>query len=113
MSRKAVLAIAAACSLAVAFPLRGTAKDNDKENNHTAAVQDAEVQFGQAQPQPAAPTPAAVTHFLDPDDVTINKGGTVTFNVNGGGHGVAIYPVAKSTTREDIAEDLCQGGAND
>ncbi|HEY3160389.1 MAG TPA: hypothetical protein VGJ78_15595 [Vicinamibacterales bacterium] len=66
---------------------------------------DAVVQFAQAQPQAGGPT----THFLDPDDVTIAKGGTVTFVVNGAMHGVAIYPVAKKTTRANIAEDLCQG----
>ena len=33
----------------------------------------------------------------------------MTFIVNGGGHGVAIYPVANKTTRADIAADLCQG----
>ena len=34
----------------------------------------------------------------------------MTFVVNGGGHGIAIYPVSKNTTREDISADLCQGG---
>jgi plastocyanin len=106
MNRKAILALAAACSLAVAFPLTGTAKDKDKDNDHANAVQDAVVEFGQ--PQPQGPI-AAGTHFLAPDDVTINKGGTVTFVVNGGGHGVAIYPVAKKTTRDDIWPDLCNG----
>src|SRR5262245_23619601 len=106
MSRRAIFALTVLWTVAVAFPLRGTAKDS----NHDAAVQDAVVQFGHGQPQP---TPAAVTHLLDPDDVTINKGGTVTFVVNGGGHGVAIYPVAKKTTREDIAADLCQGGTTE
>jgi plastocyanin len=105
MSRKAILAIAAACSLAVAFPLRGTAKDNDNKN--VVAEHDAVVQFAQAQPQAGGPT----THFLDPEDVTVVEGGTVTFLVNGGGHGVAIYRVAKKTTRADIAADLCQGPA--
>ena len=37
----------------------------------------------------------------------------MTFVINAGGHGVAIYPVAKDTTRADIAEDLCQGGTNE
>jgi hypothetical protein len=61
-------------------------------------------------PAPAAGSLAGtLTHFLNPDDVTIRKGGTVTFVVNNGGHGIAIYPVNKKTTREDIAEDLCQG----
>lgn len=104
--KQVILASAAACTLAVALPLRVAAQGSD----HDAAVQDAVVEFGQGQPQP---TPAVVTHLLDPDDVTINKGGTVTFVVNGGGHGVAIYPVAKKTTRADIAEDLCQGGTTE
>jgi plastocyanin len=113
MNRKAILALAAACSLAVAFPLTGNAKDKDRDkdkDDNVVVQQDAVVQFGAGQPQQA---PAPVTHLLDPDDVNITKGGTVTFVVNGGGHGVAIYPVAKNTTRTDIAEDLCQGGANE
>jgi plastocyanin len=108
MNRRVILAIAAACSLAVAFPLRGTAKDKDKDDVDANVVvqHDAVVQFGQGQPQGS---PAAVTHFLDPDDVTVDEGGTVTFVVNGGGHGVALYRVDKKTTRADIAADLCQG----
>lgn len=71
-------------------------------------VQDAVVQFGHpVHPQPPAPD----HHILDPNDVTIFKGGTVTFTMNGTGHGIAIYPVSKNTTRAHIAEDLCQGGA--
>jgi hypothetical protein len=108
MSRKAILALAAACALAVAFPLTGNAKDKDKDkdNDDNVVVQhDAVVEFGQGQPQPGG----ATTHFLDPDDVTVDERGTVTFVVNGGGHGVAIYKVAKKTTRAEIAADLCQG----
>jgi len=76
------------------------------------------VHFAMPQPQPAGAgtpgTPAnSSTHFLLPDDVTVRKGGAVTFVVNGGGHAIAIHPVSKQTTREDIAEDLCQGGTND
>src|SRR5262245_7573054 len=71
---------------------------------------DATVQFGQHQPQTPDPVVGtAVTNFLFPDDVTIAKGGTVTFVVNGGGHGIAIHEVDKKTTRADIAEDLCDG----
>jgi plastocyanin len=70
------------------------------------AVQDAIVDFGAPHPQPPSPG----LHVLSPEDVTILKGGTVTFVMNGTGHGIAIYPVSKNTTREDIAEDLCQGG---
>jgi hypothetical protein len=100
------LLVGAVLTLAVAFPTTGRTDDNDKK----AALQDAVVHFGQRQPQGA---PAAVTHFLMPDDVTIRKGGTVTFVVNGGGHGIAIHPVDEDTTREDIAEDLCQGGTDE
>jgi hypothetical protein len=71
------------------------------------AAQHAVVNFGYpVHPQPPAPD----NHILDPNDVTIVKGGTVTFTMNGPGHGVAIYPVSKNTTRTHIAEDLCQGG---
>ena len=44
----------------------------------------------------------AANQVLVPDETTIRKGGTVTFVVNGGGHGIAIYPVSKNTTRDDI-----------
>jgi plastocyanin len=42
-----------------------------------------------------------------PNEVTINKGGTVTFRVNGGGHGILIYEVSKNTIRDDITDQLC------
>ena len=86
------------------------AKDGDKGNNKAAAVMDAVVDFGQPQPQG---TPAAATHFLQPvggqpdGTTTIFRGGTVTFRVNGGGHGVGVYPVTRDTTREDILAALC------
>ena len=84
-------------------------------SSRTAAIQDltdkpaqtdAVVDFGHVHPQPASPG----HHVLVPDDVTVFKGGTVTFVMNGTGHGIAIYPVSKNTTRAHIAEDLCQGG---
>src|SRR5262245_18860033 len=103
MKRVSIVASIVTCAVAIAFPLSGRASNDN--NGNVVAQHDAVVQFGQSQPQPGG-TP---THFLDPDDVTIVEGGTVTFVVNGGGHGVAIYPVAKKTTRQDIAEDLCQG----
>jgi hypothetical protein len=73
-------------------------------------VTDATIDFGAPQPQPGAPG-SPLNHVVVPNEVAIEKGGTVTFNVNGGGHGIAIYPVAKRTTRADIEEDLCQGGS--
>jgi plastocyanin len=72
------------------------------------AVDDAVVQFGPQHPQPAAP----LQHRLVPDEVTIHKGGTVLFVMNGGGHRVAIYEVSNHTTRADIEADLCQGGVS-
>jgi plastocyanin len=74
----------------------------------TAAAQipvDAVVHFG-----PPHPQPLPGNHVLVPDEVTIRKGGTVTFQVNGGGHGVAIYPVSTKTMRTDIEADLCANG---
>jgi len=112
MKRRLVTAVALVILGASVRGAAAPAKDDDqKEKLQAAAVQDATVNFGQAQKQTPDPAPvgAVVTHFLDPDDVTIHKGGSVTFVVNGGGHGIAIHPVSKKTTREDVAEDLCDG----
>ena len=49
----------------------------------------------------------AVNQVVLPDEVTIHKDGTVTFVVNGPGHGIGIYPVSKETTRDDITAQLC------
>jgi hypothetical protein len=104
-SRRSRILLGTALALTLAIPTIGRADDKDKKVSQNWLVY-----FGQPQPQD---TPAAVTHFLLPDDITIQKGDRVTFVVNGGGHGIAIHRVSKKTTREDIAEDLCQGGAND
>ena len=71
------------------------------------AVPDAVVNFGAPHPQPPGPASNAMV----PDEVTINKGEIVLFVVNGAAHRVSIYPVSNHTTRADIEEDLCQGGA--
>ena len=107
-SRWSRILFGTALAITLAIPMIGKADDNDKK-----AAANVVVHFGQRQPQTPAPAPvgAAVTHFLFPDDVTVRKGGTVTFVVNGGGHGIAIHAVSKKTTREDIAADLCQGPA--
>src|SRR5262249_13869164 len=97
-SRSKVVALVT-LALTMVFPMWGTHAQRGE------LVQDAVVQFGEPQPQ----NPNAI-HVLVPDDVTIRRGGTVTFVVNGAGHGIAIYPVSKKTTRADIDEDLCQGG---
>jgi len=105
---RAILFGALALAATLTVPAIGSSDDKDKDNK---APMEAVVQFAHlVSPAPAAGSLAGtLTHFLDPDDVTIGKGGIVTFVVNNGGHGIAIYPVDKKTTREDIAEDLCQG----
>jgi hypothetical protein len=72
--------------------------------------------------QLAAPQPAGVPtiggpldpcayriHVLTPDEVSVQKGGEVSFQIHGGGHGFAIYEVSKGTTRKDIGPQLCDG----
>jgi len=106
----AVTVLVVAASLATAVRAKD-GKDGDKDkDNKAAAVMDAVVDFGAPHPQP---TPAAASHFLQPvggqpdGDTTIFRGGTVTFRVNGGGHGVSVYRVTRETTRENILETLC------
>ena len=48
-------------------------------------------------------------HHLEPEEVTILKGGEVTFQVHGGGHAMAIYEVSKDTTRDEVGQYLCPG----
>jgi len=105
--RGMIIGGAIALAMAVAVPMVGRAhdKDKDKDKGDVVAVQDATVQFAQPQPQVGG----APTHFLLPDEVTIKKGGTVTFIPNGAAHGIAIHEVDKKTTREDIAAGLCDG----
>ena len=59
----------------------------------------------------AAPTdPCAYKlHHLTPEEVTILKGGQVTFQIHGGGHAFAIYEVSKDTTRDELGQFLCAG----
>jgi plastocyanin len=103
MNKRTVVITAAVSSALAVSLLAGASQDLTTG----AAVQHAVVNFGHpVHPQPPAPD----NHILDPDDVTIFKGGTVTFTMHGGGHGVAIYPVSKNTTRAHISDDLCQGG---
>jgi len=89
--------------LALAFPLNVRTDEGGKNINQdqNTATQDAIVNFGD--PVTLAGT---ANQVLVPDDTTIGKGGTITFIVNGGGHGIAIYPVSKNTTRQDITDQL-------
>jgi hypothetical protein len=113
-TRPANITIGAALAVTLAFPI--TASTNNETNGlHEQAQTEVFVQFGAlVTPAPGPGTlEGAVTHFLFPDDLTILKGTTVNFVVNGGGHALAIHRVDKRTTREDIALDLCQGGGDE
>lgn len=101
MNDRHAIAIA---GIALALATSGRANAQNKDTDHAQAVHDEFVDFGSPQPQP---TPAELSHELVPNEVTINKGGTVTFRVNGGGHGIAIYPVSKNTSRDDVTSQLC------
>lgn len=110
--------------VAVAFAslplLAASAKDDDKKK---PAVQDAAVDFGVLPTAPLGPAPCLQTgaiggptdpcayklHHLTPEEVTIRKGGQVTFQFHGGGHGIAVYKVDDDTTRDQIGQDLCPG----
>ena len=48
-------------------------------------------------------------HHLTPEEVSVAKGGQVTFQIHGGGHGLAIYEVSTKTTRDDLGQLLCAG----
>jgi len=96
-SRRRVLVVSATLTLSFAFLLTVSTHGN-AENN----PQDVIVDFGD--PITLA---GAANQVVVPDEVAIAKGGTVTFVVNGGSHGIAIYPVSKDTTRDDIIAQLC------
>ena len=88
-------------------------QETTRDQADPQAVQDAVINFGALPPPlaPPAPPPPPASHVLVPNHVAIFKGGTVTFIMNGPGHGVAIYRVSKNTTRAHIEEQLCQGGS--
>ena len=83
----------------------------------------AAVDFGILPVQPLGPAPCLQTggiggptdpcaykiHQLIPGEVTIRKGGEVTFQAHSGGHGIAIYEVSDNTTRDEVGQYLCPG----
>ena len=88
-----------------AVPQVGSTHQDPAQNpvERTPVTDGVEVKFG-------IPTETgAASRKLDKDDVTIAKRETVTFHVSGAGHGIAIYPVSKNTTREQITSQLCDG----
>jgi plastocyanin len=48
-------------------------------------------------------------HVLTPEETSVAKGGEVTFQIHGGGHGFAIYKVSTDTTRAELGQFLCAG----
>ena len=83
-SRRTTSVVIAALALGLALVPLTASTDND-------TPLDVIVNFG----DPAALAGAA-NQVVVPDDATIRKGGTVTFVVNGPGHGIAIYRSART-----------------
>lgn len=96
MRRRAVTATLA-FTVVFVFPMIATTV-----GRQNTAPLDVVVNFG----DPAVLAGAA-NQVVVPEEVTVLKGGTVTFVVNGAGHGIAIYPVSNNTTRDGIAAQLC------
>ena len=92
-SRRTMPIVSATLALTVAVALTAA-----KDDNHVNVI----VNFG----DPGALAGAA-NQVVIPNEVTIDKGGTVTFVVNGPGHGIAIYPVSDNTTRSTIPSTDC------
>ena len=111
----------------MALPGTGWAQ-HDHEQRGKGAPQpevssDAAVDFGVLPVGPLGPPPCLQTgaiggpadpcsyiaHRLTPEEVSIGKGGQVTFQIHGGGHGLAIYKVSRKTKREDLGQYLCAG----
>jgi hypothetical protein len=110
----------------VAVPAVSFAQHGDVTHGQPA-VPDAAVDFGVLPTAPLGPPPCATgiapspaiggpadpcaykIHNLTPEEVTILKGGQVTFQIHGGGHGFAIYEVSKDTTRDEVGQFLCAG----
>jgi len=106
----------------IVAPAASYARQGDLTHNHPAAPS-ASVDFGVLPTAPLGPLPclqsggiggpfdpcAYKIHHLTPEEVTITKGGEVTFQIHGGGHGFAIYEVSKDTTRDQLGQYLCPG----
>jgi hypothetical protein len=112
-------------SAAVLLPLVAWAGNDDLMHDHHdhASVPDASVDFGVLPTGPLGPEPCLQTgaiggptdpcayklHHLTPEEVTVGRGGQVTFQVHGGGHGITLYEVSRNTTRDTIGQFLCPG----
>jgi hypothetical protein len=114
------------CVSAIVMAVTGASfaqQEKGHDGKHPPAVESASVDFGVLPLAPIGPPPCLQTgaiggpadpcsyqlHHLTPEEVTVVKGGQVTFQVHGGGHGIMIYEVNKDTTREDLGQYLCAG----
>jgi hypothetical protein len=107
----------------VALPVPSFAQHHGDLTHGQPAAVSAAVDFGVLPLAPLGPLPclqsgaiggpadpcAYKLHILTPEETTVVKGGQVTFQIHGGGHGFAIYEVSKDTTREEIGQFLCPG----
>ena len=125
MQNKRALVVALAAAVMM-LPAGASAQHRDLTHGQPAATE-AFVEFGIVPTAPLGPPPCRQTapfglaagatadpcvhkaHVLDHPEVTILKGGQVTFSVHNGGHAVAIYEVSKDTTRDLIGQQLCPG----
>jgi hypothetical protein len=106
----------------VAVPATAFAQ-HEASHRHPPAPSTAAVDFGVLPTGPLGPLPCLQSgaiggpfdpcsykiHHLTPEEVTISKGGEVTFQIHGGGHAFAIYEVSKDTTRDELGQYLCAG----
>jgi hypothetical protein len=104
------------------LPAAIRAQKGDLTHEH-AATPNGAVDFGVFPTGPLGPLPCLQAgaiggpadpcsyklHHLTPEEVTILKGGAVTFQIHGGGHAMAIYEVSKDTTRDEVGQFLCPG----
>jgi hypothetical protein len=123
---KRLLTALLAAAVVAAIPIVSFTQNGNGHGDLThgqPAVPNAAVDFGVLPTAPLGPAPclqagaiggpadpcAYKIHHLTPEEVTILKDGQVTFQIHGGGHGMAIYEVSKDTTRDNIGQFLCAG----
>ena len=114
--------VVAACALGAWLPSSNPVSAQSQGPPRPVPV-DAAVDFGVLPLAPIGPPPclqsggiggpadpcAYLLHHLTPEEVTIQKGGQVTFQIHGGGHGFALYEVSPDTTRNELGQFLCAG----
>ena len=125
MQNKRALVVVLAAAVMM-LPASAWAQQHDLVHGQPAATE-AFVEFGIVPLDPLGPIPCRQTapfglavgvdadpcvhkaHVLDQPEVTVVKGGQVTFTFRNGGHSIAIYEVNKDTTRDQIGQQLCPG----